>query len=126
MTEDNGIYTDIGNAYLGLGQTLLALAAYQQASQDPPNLWLARTVANVYIIDENYTQVIRIFKTTLSNLAINPENSRPSMFQTFDDGGPQRILNAIVTLLYAMKQWIRKMMGKPSPKPPLNLTNQRL
>ena len=91
LTEDNSIYSDIGNAYLGLGETSLALTAYQQAAQDPSNMWLARTVAKVHIVDENYTQAIWIFKTTLCGLAQDPEEGHPSMFQTFDDVGPQRL-----------------------------------
>lgn len=89
LTENNSIYEHIGNAYLGLGETSLALAAYQQASDDPSNSWLAGTVADVHIIDGNYTQAIRIFKSAQNGVAARTEKSSPSLFQNFDDVGPQ-------------------------------------
>jgi tetratricopeptide (TPR) repeat protein len=54
-------------------------------------MWLAKTVANAHIIDGNYTQAIRIYKSALSDLAATPEKTRPSLFPDFDDIGSQRL-----------------------------------
>jgi hypothetical protein len=64
---------------------VFASAPWRRPSSNSPMSW------SEIIIDGNYTQAIPIYKSALSHLAATPEKTRPSMFQTFDNVGPQRL-----------------------------------
>lgn len=90
LSEDDWAYLDIGNAYLGLGNVAAAITAYHQAIKSKTNYTaLSRHVGFAHIVDGNYTQAIKLFKSTLSYLVANPDAGMSHGFmQKVDDVKP--------------------------------------
>lgn len=69
-TNKDWIYVDIGDAYLGLGETSKAMAAYQILTEGNVSFrFLSRTVGYVHMLDRQYAQAVRLFKSALREFA---------------------------------------------------------
>jgi tetratricopeptide (TPR) repeat protein len=67
-SNDKWIYENIGDAYLGLGDTAQSLDAYKLVFSDSMVVGRARTMGYVYIIDGSYNKAIRTFEAALKSL----------------------------------------------------------
>ncbi|KAG4444253.1 hypothetical protein IFR05_000228 [Cadophora sp. M221] len=93
LEQDDWAYLDIGNGYLGMGNIQTAVAAYNQAIKTKTNyMGLARHIGFAHVVEENYTQAIRLFKLALNDAASNKHvNLSHSFMQTVDDMKPLRL-----------------------------------